>query len=92
MPVRDFPTPAARVLRVPTDASVGHVRHVLAGVEAAGAVPEQWQLRAPSLDDAIASALVEAETHGHDFYSEIGHKGGEKVKDLIEKGKEEENR
>ena len=47
------PTPAARVLRVPTDASVGHVRHVLAGVEAAGAVPEQWQLRAPSLDDAF---------------------------------------
>jgi len=26
-----------------------------------------------------------------DFYSQIGHKGGEKVKELIEKGKEAEN-
>lgn len=35
-----------------------------------------------------------ARTHGHEFYEEIGHKGGEKggqrVKDLIEKGKEAE--
>jgi len=34
-------------------------------------------------------------THGHEFYEEIGHKGGEKggqrVKELIEKGKEAEN-
>ena len=37
-----------------------------------------------------------AETHGHEFYEDIGHKGGEKgghkggqkVKELIEKGKE----
>ncbi len=29
-----------------------------------------------------------AETHGHDFYEEIGHKGGQKVRDLIKKGKE----
>jgi len=33
-----------------------------------------------------------AKTHGHEFYEEIGHKGGEKggqkVKELIEKGKE----
>ncbi len=32
-----------------------------------------------------------SETHGHEFYEEIGHKGGEKggqkVKELIEKGK-----
>ncbi len=39
-----------------------------------------------------------AETHGHEFYEKIGHKGGEagghkggqKVKELIEKGKEAE--
>ncbi|MBC3193259.1 ATP-binding cassette domain-containing protein [Pseudonocardia sp. C8] len=45
--------PAAREMRVPTDGSVGHVRHILAGVEAAGVVPEHWQLRAPTLDDAF---------------------------------------
>jgi len=32
-----------------------------------------------------------AETHGHDFYEQIGHKGGEKggpkVRDLINAGK-----
>jgi len=28
-----------------------------------------------------------AETHGHDFYRDIGQKGGQKVKDLVEKGK-----
>jgi len=41
-----------------------------------------------------------AETHGHEFYQEIGHKGGEigghkggqRVKTLIEEGKEEEMR
>jgi hypothetical protein len=41
-----------------------------------------------------------AKTHGHEFYEEIGHKGGEKggqkggrkVKELIEKGREEERR
>jgi general stress protein YciG len=31
-----------------------------------------------------------AETHGEEFYSEIGHKGGQKVKRLIEEGKEHE--
>ena len=25
--------------------------------------------------------------HGHEFYEKIGHKGGQKVKDLIAKGK-----
>ncbi len=33
-----------------------------------------------------------AETHGREFYEEIGHKGGQKVKDLIEKGKEPEKK
>ncbi len=28
-----------------------------------------------------------AETHGHEFYESIGHKGGQKVKELIEAGK-----
>lgn len=35
-----------------------------------------------------------AETHGHEFYQEIGHKGGEvggqRVRELIEEGKEHE--
>ncbi len=35
-----------------------------------------------------------AKTHGREFYEEIGHKGGEKggqrVKELIEKGREAE--
>ncbi|MGD6810230.1 MAG: KGG domain-containing protein [Candidatus Bathyarchaeia archaeon] len=29
-----------------------------------------------------------SETHGKEFYSDIGHKGGQKVKKLIEEGKE----
>ena len=29
-------------------------------------------------------------THGEEFYSTIGHKGGQRVKRLIEKGKEVE--
>jgi general stress protein YciG len=37
-----------------------------------------------------------AKTHGHEFYQEIGHKGGEKggqkVKRLIEEGKEAEEK
>jgi general stress protein YciG len=41
-----------------------------------------------------------AKTHGHEFYEEIGHKGGEvggkkggqRVKELIEEGKESEKR
>ncbi len=33
-----------------------------------------------------------SETHEREFYEEIGHKGGQKVKDLIEKGKEAEKR
>ncbi len=32
-----------------------------------------------------------SETHGEEFYSEIGHKGGQKVRKLIEEGKEHEN-
>lgn len=28
--------------------------------------------------------------HGHDFYRDIGHKGGQKVRELIERGKEAE--
>ncbi len=28
-----------------------------------------------------------AQTHGRDFYEEIGHKGGQRVKELIEAGK-----
>jgi general stress protein YciG len=28
-----------------------------------------------------------ADTHGHDFYKEIGHKGGQRVRELIEEGK-----
>jgi general stress protein YciG len=28
-----------------------------------------------------------AQTHGKDFYEEIGHKGGQRVKELIEEGK-----
>ncbi|HNX39942.1 MAG TPA: Em GEA1 (EM1) [Methanothrix sp.] len=28
-----------------------------------------------------------AQTHGKDFYTEIGHKGGQRVKELIEEGK-----
>jgi general stress protein YciG len=28
-----------------------------------------------------------SETHGREFYEEIGHKGGSKVKELIEAGK-----
>ncbi len=35
-----------------------------------------------------------ARTHGHEFYQEIGHKGGEiggqRVKTLVEEGKEQE--
>ena len=31
-----------------------------------------------------------AETHGREFYEEIGHKGGQKVRRLIEEGKETE--
>ncbi len=33
-----------------------------------------------------------SETHGREFYEEIGHKGGQKVKELIERGKEAERR
>ncbi|HEY3451581.1 MAG TPA: general stress protein B [Myxococcales bacterium] len=37
-----------------------------------------------------------ARERGHEFYEEIGHKGGEvggpRVRELIEKGKEEENK
>ncbi len=33
-----------------------------------------------------------SERHGHEFYEEIGHKGGQKVKELVEKGKQAEKR
>ena len=29
-------------------------------------------------------------THGHDFYVQIGHKGGQKVRDLINRAKRSE--
>ncbi|MFA7253605.1 MAG: KGG domain-containing protein [Patescibacteria group bacterium] len=28
-----------------------------------------------------------SQTHGREFYQEIGHKGGQKVRDLINRGK-----
>jgi general stress protein YciG len=31
-----------------------------------------------------------AETHGREFYEEIGHKGGQRVRELIQEGKEAE--
>jgi uncharacterized protein len=31
-----------------------------------------------------------AETHGREFYQEIGRKGGQTVRDLIERGRQEE--
>ncbi len=31
--------------------------------------------------------LRTAQTHGKDFYEAIGHKGGQRVKELIEEGK-----
>ncbi len=31
-----------------------------------------------------------SETHGREFYEEIGHKGGQRVKELIEEGKRHE--
>ncbi|HMK48276.1 MAG TPA: Em GEA1 (EM1) [Methanocella sp.] len=30
------------------------------------------------------------ERHGPDFYKDIGHKGGQKVRELIERGKTQE--
>jgi general stress protein YciG len=33
-----------------------------------------------------------AETHGREFYETIGHKGGQKVRRLIEQGKAHETR
>ena len=33
-----------------------------------------------------------AETHGREFYEEIGHKGGQKVRELIQEGKEHEQK
>ena len=31
-----------------------------------------------------------ASTHGREFYQEIGHKGGQRVRELIDEGKESE--
>lgn len=33
-----------------------------------------------------------SETHGREFYEEIGHKGGQRVKELIEEGKQAEGK
>ncbi|MCL5877916.1 MAG: Em GEA1 (EM1) [Candidatus Bathyarchaeota archaeon] len=33
-----------------------------------------------------------AETHGREFYEEIGHKGGQRVRRLIREGKEYEEK
>lgn len=33
-----------------------------------------------------------ARTHGKEFYQEIGHKGGQRVRELIERGSRSENR
>ncbi|MGD6935312.1 MAG: KGG domain-containing protein [Candidatus Bathyarchaeia archaeon] len=33
-----------------------------------------------------------AETHGREFYEEIGHKGGQKVRRLIQEGKQQESK
>ncbi len=33
-----------------------------------------------------------AKTHGREFYEEIGHKGGQRVRDLISAGKKAEQR
>jgi uncharacterized protein len=33
-----------------------------------------------------------ASTHDHKFYEEIGHKGGQKVRRLIQEGKEHEEK
>ncbi len=32
-----------------------------------------------------------ASTHGSEFYQEIGHKGGQRVRELIERGKSQES-
>ena len=32
-----------------------------------------------------------AETHGRNFYEEVGSKGGHRVRELIQEGKEHEN-
>ncbi|WP_369370440.1 ATP-binding cassette domain-containing protein [Promicromonospora sp. Populi] len=58
-------TDGARV-RVPTDGSVAHVRTVLATVEAAGAEPEHWEVKAPSLDDVFLTLTGHAGHVGHD--------------------------
>jgi general stress protein YciG len=31
-----------------------------------------------------------SQTHGKEFYEEIGHQGGQRVKELVEEGKEAE--
>jgi general stress protein YciG len=31
-----------------------------------------------------------SKTHGREFYEEIGHKGGERVRELVEEGKKNE--
>jgi uncharacterized protein len=38
-------------------------------------------------DAGRKGGMKTAQTHGKDFYEEIGHKGGQRVKELIEEGK-----
>lgn len=33
-----------------------------------------------------------AERHGREFYEEIGQKGGQRVRELIQRGKQQENK
>ena len=33
-----------------------------------------------------------SKTHGREFYEEIGHKGGQRVKELVQEGKEAEGK
>ncbi|MBI3946488.1 MAG: Em GEA1 (EM1) [Armatimonadetes bacterium] len=33
-----------------------------------------------------------SERYGHEFYEEIGQKGGQRVRDLIQKGKKQESK
>lgn len=33
-----------------------------------------------------------SKTHGREFYEEIGHKGGQRVRELVQEGKDAENK
>ena len=54
-------------------------------------MPEDKKKRKMTVEEAgRLGGEKTAATHGEEFYSEIGHKGGQKVKRLIEEGKEYE--